>query len=355
MAFPVETVQMRPQAAEYPVFAVGSVEAFEKVQVTSRVAGVIEKIRFVEGQSVKSQQVLAEIEPQRFKLAVRAAEATLAKTEVAEAEAGLSRRESVEKANPGLIRGGELIPLSSLITREEKPVLQAITRKDRERAISFYANVAAGHSQGEVLAEVEVEKMSGELPAGYRVVLGGASVAFRESTGSLYFALVMGILVAYMVLASQFNSFLHPVTVLTILPLSVAGAALALWATGTTSNLFSLIGLLFLLGIVKKNSIILVDYALQLRESGKSAVEAMLEAGPTRLRPIVMTSVATMMAAIPSALALGAGAEIKRPMAIAVLGGMVLSTVLSLAVVPAFYVLTQRRRPQRDAQPLTAN
>jgi multidrug efflux pump len=237
---------------------------------------------------------------------------------------------------------GELIPLSSLVRQEERPALQAITRRDRERAISLFANVAPGSSQEEAIAFVE--KAAKELPGGTRAVLGGASVAFRESMSSLLFALFLGIGVAYMVLASQFNSFLHPVTVLTILPLSVAGAAFALMATGTTLNIFSMIGLLLLMGIVKKNSIILVDYALQQREQGADAVEAMLRAGPVRLRPILMTSIATMMAAVPAALALGAGSETRQPMAIAVLGGLSVSTVLSLLVVPAFYVVADRAK-----------
>jgi multidrug efflux pump len=238
--------------------------------------------------------------------------------------------------------GGELVPLSSLVRQEERPALQAITRRDRERAISIFANVAPGASQQEAIAFVE--KSAKELPGGTRVVLGGASVAFRESMDSLIFALFLGIGVAYMVLASQFNSFLHPVTVLTILPLSVAGAAFALGATGTTLNIFSMIGLLLLMGIVKKNSIILVDYALQQREQGADAVEAMRRAGPVRLRPILMTSIATMMAAVPAALALGAGSETRQPMAIAVLGGLSVSTLLSLVVVPAFYVVADRAK-----------
>ena len=247
--------------------------------------------------------------------------------------------------------GGELVPLSSLVTQEERPALQAITRRDRERAISIFANVAPGANQEEALAFVE--QASKELPGGSRVVLGGASVAFRESMGSLVFALGMGILVAYMVLASQFNSFLrNPLTVLSILPLSVAGAAFAMYVTGTTLNIFSMIGLLLLMGIVKKNSIILMDYALQQREQGLSAMEAMLRAGPVRLRPILMTSIATMMAAVPAALALGAGSETRQPMAIAVLGGLSVSTVLSLLVVPAFYIMMERVFP--SSQPTKA-
>ena len=235
---------------------------------------------------------------------------------------------------------GELVPLASLVKQEERPALQAITRQDRERAISIFANVAPASTQQEALETVQA--LAKDLPGGSHVVFGGSSVAFQDSMSSLIFALLLGIVVAYMVLASQFNSFLHPVTVLTILPLSVAGAAFAMAATGTTLNIFSMIGLLLLMGIVKKNSIILVDYALQQRETGADAVEAMRRAGPVRLRPILMTSLATMMAAVPAVLALGAGSETRAPMAVAVLGGLSVSTVLSLLVVPAFYVVADR-------------
>jgi len=238
---------------------------------------------------------------------------------------------------------GELVPLSSLIKEDERPALQSVTRRDRERAISIYGNVAPGKAQGDALAYVE--SISKGLPPGYRAVLGGSSVAFRESMGQLMFALVLGLVVAYMVLASQFNSFLHPVTVLSIIPLSIAGAAFALLITGKSLNIFSMIGLLLLMGIAKKNSIILVDYAVQgQRERGMSAHEAMMMAGPTRLRPILMTTMATMMAAIPPALALGPGAETRGPMAVAIIGGLIISTTLSLLVVPAFFVVADRMK-----------
>jgi multidrug efflux pump len=247
---------------------------------------------------------------------------------------------------------GELVPLSYLVTQEERPTLQAITRKDRERAITVFGNVAPGHSQDEALAKIE--QLSHQMPAGYRAVLGGASVAFRESSQDLVFAFLLGIVVAYMVLASQFNSFIHPITVLTILLPSVAGALFALLIAGKSLNIFSMIGLLLLMGIVKKNSIILVDYATHLvRTEGLSPKDAMLWAGPVRLRPILMTSMATLMAAIPPSLGLGPGSETRGPMAIAVIGGLVLSTSLSLLVVPAFFVVTgwvARRRPR--AQPV---
>lgn len=238
---------------------------------------------------------------------------------------------------------GQMVPISAVTTQKEVPVLQAINHADRERAITIYGNVASGHSQTEALAFIQ--GLQKDMPTGYRLVLSGQSSSFQDSMNSLFFALGLGILVAYMVLASQFNSFLHPVTVLTILPLSVAGAAYALLITHKTLNVFSMIGILLLMGIVKKNSIILVDYATQVREEKKlTAREAMLEAGPVRLRPILMTSLATMMSAIPAALGLGPGFETRGPMSDAVLGGLILSTGLSLLVVPSFYVVFDRLR-----------
>ncbi len=236
---------------------------------------------------------------------------------------------------------GTLIPLSAVVTTKQVAELQQINRADRERAITITGNVAAGHAQGEALAYVQ--SLGSELPAGYHIVTSGQSSQFSDAMTSLIFALIVGILVAYMVLASQFNSFLHPVTVLTILPLSVAGAMFALLIAGKTLNVFSMIGLLLLMGIVKKNSIILVDYATEIREREHlDAKTAMLKAGPIRLRPILMTAVATLMAAVPSALGLGPGSETRGPMADAVIGGLILSTALSLLVVPAFYVVADR-------------
>lgn len=232
---------------------------------------------------------------------------------------------------------GNMVPLSSLVVQKETPVMQSISHADRERAITITGNIAPGHSQTEALAYVQ--SLVTDVPAGYRLVLGGQSSQFQESMTSLGFALILGIAVAYMVLASQFNSFLHPVTVLSILPLSIAGAAFGLLVANKTLNVFSMIGVLLLMGIVKKNSIILVDYATLMREEGHDARTAMQKAGPVRLRPILMTSVATLMSAIPSAMGLGPGAETRAPMADAVIGGLVLSTALSLLVVPCFYVV----------------
>jgi multidrug efflux pump len=239
---------------------------------------------------------------------------------------------------------GELVPMASLIAQEERPALQSITRKDRERAITVTANVAPGYAQQQVLDKVEGMRQS--MPPGYRIVLSGNSAAFLDSFAGLGFAFLIGVLIAYMVLGSQFNSFLHPFTVLTILPLSLVGAVFALLWADQTLNIFSMIGLLLLAGIVKKNSIMLVEYANHFRaqDAGLDARGAMTEAGFVRLRPILMTSLATMCAAIPAAAGLGEGSETRQPMAIAVIGGVAVSTLMSLFVVPSFYVIADRVR-----------
>jgi HAE1 family hydrophobic/amphiphilic exporter-1 len=227
------------------------------------------------------------------------------------------------------------------VTTEIKPTLHSITRKNRERAVTIYANPAPGHSQQEALKKVgEIAKQV--LPEDYHVVFSGGSQAFKESNQSLVFALILGIFVAYMVLASQFNSFMHPFTVLLALPFSITGAFIALFITGNSLNLYSMIGLILLMGIVKKNSILLVDFTNVRRSQGMGVREALLEACPIRLRPILMTSVATIAAALPVALAIGAGSETIRPMAIAIIGGVAFSTLLTLFVVPCAYQVSTR-------------
>ncbi|HEY1587374.1 MAG TPA: efflux RND transporter permease subunit, partial [Polyangia bacterium] len=234
---------------------------------------------------------------------------------------------------------GDTVPMSLVVTTAEAASLQSINRLDRERAIGITGNVAAGHSQQEAMSYVDT--LAKDLPLGYHVVSSGQASQLAETTSGLFFALAIGILVAYMVLGSQFNSFLHPVTVLTILPLALSGAALGLFVSGKTLNIFSMIGVLLLMGIVKKNSILLVEYANRVREEEHlGAREAMQKAGPLRLRPILMTTVAIMMSAVPAIMGLGPGTETRSPMAAVVLGGLTVSTILSLLVVPAFYVVS---------------
>jgi len=236
---------------------------------------------------------------------------------------------------------GEMVPLSEVATVKTVLAPQLISRVDRGRAVPMFANVAHGKSQQDALNAVE--RIGKEvMPAGYGVKIMGSGNAFREAFDGLIFALILGIVVAYMILASQFNSFIHPITVLMALPFSLSGALLALTLTHQSLSLFSMIGLVLLMGIVKKNSILLVDFTNQRRAEGLGAAEALLEACPVRLRPILMTSVAIVAGAIPEALNFGPGAETRIPMAISIIGGVTVSTFLTLYVVPCVYSLLSR-------------
>jgi multidrug efflux pump subunit AcrB len=254
-----------------------------------------------------------------------------------------ARLQADQRQNPEDIRrlllrtpAGTLVRLGDVVQLVEKPTLQVITHRDRQRAIGVFANLAPGASQATALKAIE--RIGREvLPEGYSLSFSGSAQAFQESFQSLLFALGMGLIVAYMVLASQFNAFSHPLTVLLALPFSASGALFALYLGGQSLNIYSFIGLILLMGIAKKNSIILVDYTNQLRRQGHERDAALLRACPVRLRPILMTSVATIAGALPAALALGPGAETRIPMSLAVIGGMVVSTFMTLFVVPAGY------------------
>ena len=204
---------------------------------------------------------------------------------------------------------GNLIPLRELVKIEEGKASQAISRVNRMRAISVYGNLGPGQSQAKVLQRAE-ELAKEVLPPDYVFALEGASAGFNEAFASLYAALMIGVLVAYLILAVQFDSFIHPISILMALPFSVTGALLALWLTDQSLNLFSFIGLIVLMGIAKKNSIMLVEFANHVRhEKNLGVQEALLEASPVRLRPIIMTSVATVAAATPLVLGGGMGSE----------------------------------------------
>ncbi|MCR4302345.1 MAG: efflux RND transporter permease subunit [Sulfuricaulis sp.] len=244
---------------------------------------------------------------------------------------------------------GELVRLSEVVQVQEGKALAQINRYDRERSIKIFANVKTGKSQQQALAKAQAIALE-VLPPDYKVRFVGGSQSFQESFASLWFVLVLGVIVAYMVLASQFNSFIHPFTVLMALPFSMSGALLTLLLFGHSINIFSFIGLILLMGIVKKNSILLVDFTNQVRARGNVSVrDALLEACPIRLRPILMTSFATIAAASPLALSLGPGAELRAPMAIAVIGGVLVSTLLTLFVVPCVYELLARFERDRRA------
>jgi hydrophobe/amphiphile efflux-1 (HAE1) family protein len=234
---------------------------------------------------------------------------------------------------------GELIPLSAVTHVTEEKKLLTINREMRERSINLYANSATGLSVDKVMAYAH--KTADEvLPSGYSLVEVGSSKDMIDTFRNFMFTLGLGLVVSYMVLAVQFNSFIHPFPVMIALPFSLTGAFLSLLLTHNSFNLYSFIGIVVLMGITLKNSILLVEFFnKQRREHGLSLREAILVGGPIRLRPIVMTSAATVAASIIPALGIGPGAEVRVSMAVVIIGGVCVSTLFSLIVVPCLYDL----------------
>lgn len=252
-------------------------------------------------------------------------------------------------------RDGSLVGLDALVRVEETLSPRQLNHYSRVRSFTLTGNLAPGFTLGEALDSLNAAAAE-VLPRGSTTALAGDSRELEESGSALLFTFILALVVVYMVLASQFESLVHPFTILLSVPLAVTGALLTLLVAGSTLNLFSQIGMVLLIGLSTKNSILLVEYGNQLKERGLDTVEAILEAGRIRLRPILMTSVATISAIIPIALGLGAGSASRRPLGYAILGGMIVSTTLTLYLVPVVYILLDgllvRLRTRRGAQAL---
>jgi hydrophobe/amphiphile efflux-1 (HAE1) family protein len=234
-------------------------------------------------------------------------------------------------------KSGDVVELRNLVDIETGAAPSAITRIDRQRAVTIGANLQ-GRELGSAIEDAR--RIAKEiLPPGTTLALSGQAEAMQEGAAQMGLALGLGILVIYMVLAAQFESLVHPLTVMLALPLAMTGALGGLWISGHTLNLFSMIGILLLFGLVTKNSILLVDYANQLRREGMDKTTAMRTAAPVRLRPVLMTAVSMIFGVLPAALGIGPGAETRAPMAVAAATGMFSSMLLTLAVVPVFYLL----------------
>jgi multidrug efflux pump len=234
--------------------------------------------------------------------------------------------------------GGQLVQLSALAKVQEAVGPRQINHFNRVPSFTLSANLAPGFALGEALDSLDASSRQ-VLPPGSTTALAGESRELRESGGALYFAFGVALVVVFMVLASQFESLVHPLTVLLAVPLAVTGALATLLIVRSTLNLYSQIGMILLIGLVTKNSILLVEYANQLKAKGLDTVAAVIESGRIRLRPILMTSVATIMGAIPVAIGVGAGSTSRRPLGYAIVGGIFFSTILTLFVVPVAYVL----------------
>jgi HAE1 family hydrophobic/amphiphilic exporter-1 len=234
---------------------------------------------------------------------------------------------------------GELVPITNAaLVRNESGAVE-VKRHNRARAVRVYANKAPDTSLDEAMRKMERFAREARVAPPYALVPGGAAESQAESAADLGFALVLAMISIYMILASLFNSLTHPLTIMTSAPLSFVGGFFALKLSGMSFDIMGAMGLLVLMGLVMKNGILLVDYTNQLRAEGLPRDEAILQAGPVRMRPVLMTSFALVLGLLPMALSNATGAEFRAPMAVIVIGGLATSTALTLMVVPVFYAL----------------
>lgn len=248
---------------------------------------------------------------------------------------------------------GEMVRMDTVARFEETIGPAVISRYNLQYSANFYATpqIALGAAV-DIVRQVAGE----ELPLGYSIRMLGEAEEFEKTAGYIGFVFVLATVLVYMVLASQFNSFVQPFIIMMAQPLAVIGGLVALWLTGHTLNIFSMIGMILLIGLVAKNSILLVDLTNQYRAEGRGIDEALRLACPIRMRPVLMTSLTLILALMPAASGLGAGADTVGPLAVAVIGGMISSTLLALVVVPVVYSLIERgleRRARRAAAPLS--
>ncbi len=238
-------------------------------------------------------------------------------------------------------KGGTMVSLDNIVSFEESASPAAIFRFNRSVSATIQGTPAPGKTIGDGI--VELDRIAAEvLPEGFQTTLAGQSRDFAESSSSLLFAFLLALLIIYLVLAAQFESFIDPLIIILTVPLSLAGALLTLHFTGQTLNVFSQIGIIMLVGLVTKNGILIVEFANQRKEQGMKKLEAVLDASVSRLRPILMTSLATILGILPIALSLGASAGSRQSLGIAVVGGLIFSGVLTLFVVPAVYAVFSR-------------
>jgi len=231
-----------------------------------------------------------------------------------------------------------LVPLSSLVRLRDTAGASEFYRTDRLRSITVSANLAAGYTLGDAIEFVE-RTAAIELPPQARISYRGEAREFKESSAAIYFTFAVALLTVFLVLAAQFESYVHPFVIMLAVPLAVTGALGTMFLQGLSLNVYSQIGMIMLVGIVAKNGILIVEFANQLRDEGKNVYDAILGSSVARLRPILMTSIATAIGALPLAIATGAGAESRQAIGNVIVGGVLFATVMTLFVVPVFYLL----------------
>ena len=250
---------------------------------------------------------------------------------------------------------GELVPLANLISVDERAGPGTLNRYNRLRSLTISASLAPGTALGDALEFLE-QIVRESFPDQARIDYQGESLEYMEAGGSLVFTFGLALLIVFLVLAAQFESFVHPLVILVTVPMAVTGALLGLHLTGSSVNIFSQIGIVMLIGIAAKNGVLIVEFINQMRDAGRSFEDAIVEAASIRLRPVVMTTISTIMGSIPLILATGAGSESRTVLGIVVFSGVSLATFLTLFVVPSFYALLARRTgsPQAVANKLAS-
>ena len=263
---------------------------------------------------------------------------------------------NVDRSNPDDItniyvrgRNNEMVQLSNLLTVRESVAPRSLNHFNKLRAARIDANLSPGFSIKEAIDVMQASTQK-VLPATIQTDLSGQAREFRDSSGSIYLTFILALAFIYLVLAAQFESFVDPFVIMLTVPLSITGALLALWLSGGTLNVYSQIGLVTLVGLITKHGILMVEFSNQLQEKGLAIREAVVEAAVLRLRPILMTTGAMVLGALPLALARGAGAESRQMIGWVIVGGMTLGTVLTLFVVPTFYLMFARNHRKSAAE-----
>ncbi len=243
---------------------------------------------------------------------------------------------------------GDLVSIDNLITVEETTSPSQIYHYNRYKSATISAGLAPGKTIGDGIAEMEkiYQQLKQEkvIDDTFSSSLGGASQDYKESSSNTMFAFVLALILIYLILAAQFESFIDPFIIMLTVPLALAGALLSLWMFGHTLNIFSQIGMIMLIGLVTKNGILIVEFANHIRDKGKSKVESAVYAASMRLRPILMTSMAMIFGALPLALSLGAASTSRIPLGIVIVGGVLFSLLLSLLIIPVMYTLLSRKK-----------
>jgi multidrug efflux pump len=242
---------------------------------------------------------------------------------------------------------GDLVPLDGLVTLERNASVAAFNRLNRQPSVEISAALADGVDLGSAIATVE--RLAADLPSGAQVFYAGQAETFQQTASGIVLTFALALLVVFLVLAAQFESFVQPVVILLSAPLAVAGALLTLFALGQPVNIYTQVGMVMLIGLMAKNGILIVEFANQLREEGRSVREAAIEAATVRLRPIAMTVLSTVLGAVPLVLSSGAGAASRTSIGLVIIGGFLLASILTLFLTPVLYDLTQR-----DAEPVEA-